>query len=158
MTEEKIITAVEWANEKLRRAQSAINENPWDIEAWGILIREAQTRWINEVRPFFEQLVTTYPTTGRYWKIYIEQEMRSRNFERVEKLFQRCLIKVLNIDLWKLYLAYVKETKASLVTFKEDGASVRFRAGQDRHGSAFVSDLERLHQLSQGCGGGRFVR
>ncbi|XP_026682630.1 protein suppressor of forked [Diaphorina citri] len=109
----------EWANEKLRRAQSAINENPWDIEAWGILIREAQTRWINEVRPFFEQLVTTYPTTGRYWKIYIEQEMRSRNFERVEKLFQRCLIKVLNIDLWKLYLAYVKETKASLVTFKE---------------------------------------
>ncbi|KAI5717568.1 hypothetical protein M8J77_008014 [Diaphorina citri] len=119
MTEEKIITAVEWANEKLRRAQSAINENPWDIEAWGILIREAQTRWINEVRPFFEQLVTTYPTTGRYWKIYIEQEMRSRNFERVEKLFQRCLIKVLNIDLWKLYLAYVKETKASLVTFKE---------------------------------------
>ncbi|XP_026685943.1 protein suppressor of forked-like [Diaphorina citri] len=75
MTEEKIITAVEWANEKLRRAQSAINENPWDIEAWGILIREAQTRWINEVRPFFEQLVTTYPTTGRYWKIYIEQEV-----------------------------------------------------------------------------------
>ncbi|CAH0394855.1 unnamed protein product [Bemisia tabaci] len=45
--------------------------------------------------------------------------MRGRNFEKVEKLFQRCLIKVLNIDLWKLYLDYVKGTKASLATYKE---------------------------------------
>ncbi|KAL1140992.1 hypothetical protein AAG570_000918, partial [Ranatra chinensis] len=35
------------------------------------------------------------------------------------QLFQRCLIKVLNIKLWKLYLAYVKETKSALPTFKE---------------------------------------
>jgi hypothetical protein len=34
------------------------------------------------------------------------------------QLFQRCLIKVLNIDLWKLYLTYVKETKAMLPTYK----------------------------------------
>lgn len=110
---------VEWGSEKLSRAQQTITENQWDLEAWGILIREAQTRWINDVRPFFEQLVTTFPTTGRYWKIYIEQEMKGRNFEKVEKLFQRCLMKVLNIDLWKLYLAYVKETKAALPTYKE---------------------------------------
>jgi cleavage stimulation factor subunit 3 len=63
--------------------------------------------------------VAVFPTTARYWKIYIEQEMKSRNFERVEKLFQRCLVKILNIDLWKLYLTYVKETKAGLSTHKE---------------------------------------
>ncbi|KAJ9595491.1 hypothetical protein L9F63_013313, partial [Diploptera punctata] len=34
-------------------------------------------------------------------------------------LFQRCLMKVLNIELWKLYLAYVKETKSTLPTYKE---------------------------------------
>ncbi|CAH1403956.1 unnamed protein product [Nezara viridula] len=110
---------IEWGSEKLVKAQQTIDENKWDIEAWGVLIREAQGRWINDVRPFFERLVATFPTTGRYWKIYIEQEMKGRNFERVEKLFQRCLIKVLNIKLWKLYLAYVKETKAALPTFKE---------------------------------------
>ncbi|XP_014240504.1 protein suppressor of forked isoform X2 [Cimex lectularius] len=111
--------AIDWGSEKLQKAQQTVDENKWDIEAWGLLIREAQNRWINDVRPFFERLVTTFPTTGRYWKIYIEQEMKGRNFERVEKLFQRCLIKVLNIKLWKLYLAYVKETKAALSTFKE---------------------------------------
>ena len=34
------------------------------------------------------------------------------------QLFQKCLIKVLNIDLWKCYLSYVKETKSSLPNFR----------------------------------------
>lgn len=45
-------------------------------------------------------------------------QMKARNYERVEKLFQRCLIKILNIELWKLYLLYVKETKSGLSTHK----------------------------------------
>ena len=35
------------------------------------------------------------------------------------QLFQRCLIRVLNIDLWRTYLLYVKETKASLQNYQE---------------------------------------
>lgn len=69
----------DWGSEKLVRAQTAIRENRWDLEAWGILIREAQTRYVNEVRPFFEELVANFPTCGRYWKIYIEQEVRSNH-------------------------------------------------------------------------------
>lgn len=110
---------VDWGNEKLQKAQKQIDDNPYDLEAWSLLIREAQTKWIGEMRALFEKLVTTFPSAGRYWKIYIEQEMKARNFEKVEKLFQRCLMKVLNIDLWKLYLAYVKETKSALPTYKE---------------------------------------
>lgn len=34
------------------------------------------------------------------------------------KLFQKCLMTVLNLDLWKCYIAYVKETKSSLRTFR----------------------------------------
>ncbi|XP_066998910.2 protein suppressor of forked isoform X2 [Anabrus simplex] len=117
MGEEKI--EVDWGNEKLQKAQKQVDDNPYDLEAWSLLIREAQTKWIAEMRPLFEKLVLTFPSAGRYWKIYIEQEMKARNYEKVEKLFQRCLMKVLNIDLWKLYLAYVKETKSTLPTYKE---------------------------------------
>jgi cleavage stimulation factor subunit 3 len=88
------------------------------VESWGVLIREGQTRHVNEVRSLYESLVNVFPTTARYWKVYIEQEMKARNYERVEKLFQRSLVKILNIDLWKLYLTYVKETKAGLSTHK----------------------------------------
>ncbi len=34
------------------------------------------------------------------------------------KLFQRCLMTVLNLDLWKCYISYVKETKSNLRTFR----------------------------------------
>jgi cleavage stimulation factor subunit 3 len=37
--------------------------------------------------------VQIFPTSGKFWKSYIEHEMRMRNYERVEKLFQRCLIR-----------------------------------------------------------------
>lgn len=66
----------DWGNEKLQRAQKLVDENCYDLEAWSVLIREAQNRPIAEVRPVFEKLVTTFPSAGRYWKIYIEQEVR----------------------------------------------------------------------------------
>ena len=44
--------------------------------------------------------------------------MKSKYYERVEKLFQRCLMKVLSIDLWKTYLLYIKETKGSLPSYR----------------------------------------
>lgn len=65
----------DWGNEKLQRAQKTVDESPYDLEAWSILIREAQNRPITEVRPVFEKLVTVFPSAGRYWKIYIEQEV-----------------------------------------------------------------------------------
>ena len=45
-------------------------------------------------------------------------QMKTRNYEKVEDLFHRCLVKVLNIDLWKCYLNYVRETKSGLPSFR----------------------------------------
>ncbi|XP_026322588.1 protein suppressor of forked [Hyposmocoma kahamanoa] len=110
---------IDWGNDRLIRAQRAVEANIYDVDSWSLLIREAQTRPIQEVRSMYEKLIAAFPTTGRFWKIFIEQEMKARNFERVEKLFQRCLMKILNIELWRLYLNYVKETKCMLPTYKE---------------------------------------
>jgi len=105
--------------DRIIAAHSKLAEDPHDVDSWLLLIKHAQCRSVDEARETYEQLVQTFPTCGRYWKTYIEQEIRARNYERVEKLFQRCLIRVLSIDLWKTYLLYVKETKASLPTYKE---------------------------------------
>jgi cleavage stimulation factor subunit 3 len=48
-------------------------------------------------RETYEELVQVFPTSGKFWKHYIEHEMRMRNYERVEKLFQRCLIRYGNL-------------------------------------------------------------
>jgi len=105
--------------ERISAAQARIAEEPHDVDSWLLLIKHCQCRSIDEARETYEELVATFPTSGRYWKVYIEQEIRARNYERVEKLFQRCLIRVLSIELWKTYLLYVKETKATLPTYKE---------------------------------------
>ncbi len=103
---------------RLLAALKRVNEDPYDLEAWSLVVKDAQSRRIDESRDTFERLVGLFPTSGRFWRTYIEQEMRARNYEKVEKLFQRSLMKVLSIDLWKTYLHYVKETKASLPTYK----------------------------------------
>lgn len=72
--------------DKLARAEKAIETNPFDLEAWGQILREAQSRKIDDARQYFERLVGQFPTSGRYWKIYIEQEMRARNYDKVEKV------------------------------------------------------------------------
>ena len=45
------------------------------MEAWSLIIRDAQNRSIDSARGIFERLVTTFPTAGKFWKMYIEQEV-----------------------------------------------------------------------------------
>uniref|UniRef100_A0A3P9IU79 Cleavage stimulation factor subunit 3 n=1 Tax=Oryzias latipes TaxID=8090 RepID=A0A3P9IU79_ORYLA len=98
----------EYVPEKVKKAEKKLEENPYDLDAWSILIREAQNQPIDKARKTYERLVSQFPSSGRFWKLFIEAE-----------LFQRCLMKVLHIDLWKCYLAYVRETKGKLPSYKE---------------------------------------
>jgi len=105
--------------ERIVSARKKLTEEPYDVDSWLLLLKHAQCGGIDEAREIYEEIVEVFPSNGRFWKSYIEHEMKIRNYEKVEKLFQRCLIKVLSIELWKTYLQYVKETKSTLVTFKE---------------------------------------
>ena len=40
-----------------------------------IVIIYVQSKKIDEARPVYERLVNQFPTSGRYWKLYIEQEV-----------------------------------------------------------------------------------
>ncbi|XP_038663737.1 cleavage stimulation factor subunit 3 isoform X3 [Scyliorhinus canicula] len=111
--------APEYVPEKVKKAEKKLEENPYDLDAWSILIREAQNQPIDKARKTYERLVTQFPSSGRFWKLFIEAEIKAKNYDKVEKLFQRCLMKVLHIDLWKCYLAYVRETKGKLPSYKE---------------------------------------
>lgn len=105
--------------EKIEQALKNVRADPYDLQSWYVLLKDAENRPIDDVRePVYEKLVTVFPI-GKFWKAYIEQEISNRNFERAETLFQRCLMKVMSIDLWKTYLKYVKDTKANLPDYKE---------------------------------------
>uniref|UniRef100_A0A7N6BST5 Cleavage stimulation factor subunit 3 n=1 Tax=Anabas testudineus TaxID=64144 RepID=A0A7N6BST5_ANATE len=109
--------AAEYIPEKVKKAEKKLEENPYDLDAWSILIREAQNQPIDKARKTYERLVTQFPSSGRFWKLFIEAEVNTFSF--IKCLFQRCLMKVLHIDLWKCYLSYVRETKGKLPSYKE---------------------------------------
>ena len=56
------------AVQKIMKAEKRIEDVPFDIEAWNVLIRDAQGKKIEEARPFFERLVVQvwfYTATGK---------------------------------------------------------------------------------------------
>lgn len=73
-----VVVKQEWGHERLVRAQQTVELRPYDVEAWSVLLREAQNRHVNEVRSLYESLVAVFPTTARFWKIFIEQEVEYR--------------------------------------------------------------------------------
>ncbi|XP_046843995.1 cleavage stimulation factor subunit 3-like [Xenia sp. Carnegie-2017] len=123
-------------SERGQKAEARLLADPYDTESWNVLLREAQSLPIASGRALYERLVERFPTCGRYWRLYIEQEMKAKNYENIEQLFQRCLMKVLNVDLWKSYLHYVKETKGSLPTFR-DKMTQAFEFALDKVGLDF---------------------
>lgn len=68
-----------------------LKNKPYDLDSWETLIKEAQVRGIHTTtlcycdhlqtsalirgRMLFEKLVERFPTCGRFWRIYIEQEV-----------------------------------------------------------------------------------
>jgi len=106
-------------NEKIQQAKRMINENKYALDAWAILIQDAQEKKISDSRDFYESLVAQFPTCGKFWKLYIESEIKARNYAEAEKLFERSSVKILNIDLWKCYLNYLRDTKGKLPAFRE---------------------------------------
>lgn len=101
------------SNERCSKAAARIQSKLYDTDAWTMLVKEASTKHIDEVEPFYEELIKTFPTCGRFWRIYIEHELKYKCLDKVSKLFQRSLEEVLSIDLYKSYLNYVREVKAN---------------------------------------------
>jgi hypothetical protein len=52
-----------------------------------IYIKFLKARPIDQVRNFYERLVAQFNNAGRFWKAYVEHELRAKNFENVEKVY-----------------------------------------------------------------------
>ena len=103
----------------LRRAEDAFKANPFDFEACNVFLRNAQNAPIEEARHVYESLINKHKNSVRFWTAYIEHEMKAERCDKVAELLQRCMLNVVHIDIWKLYLVFVKKTKATLPGFKE---------------------------------------
>jgi tetratricopeptide (TPR) repeat protein len=104
---------------KVEQLRQKIKNDLYDSDAWNQLVLEYQNRPIAEARETYEEFLRVFPTAGRWWKYYAEQEISARNFDAAEKVFMRCLPSCPSVDLWKSYMKYVLDHKSKLPNSKD---------------------------------------
>ncbi|KAG0620732.1 hypothetical protein M758_4G238800 [Ceratodon purpureus] len=92
-----------------RRAREAVDANPYDVDAWNALCNEAQAKAIGDAASIYEQLLSTFPTSAKFWRLYVEAELAANDDDAVKQIFSRCLLQCLHVDLWRAYLRYMRK-------------------------------------------------
>ncbi|EEB08439.1 mRNA cleavage and polyadenylation specificity factor complex subunit Rna14 [Schizosaccharomyces japonicus yFS275] len=101
-------------NDKIGRLRDRIDEDPHDLGAWYELIGEYGSKGKHEeLRDTFEQMLRPFPYVPKVWVDYINAELAFNDFQAVELLFSRCLLKVLSVDICSLYLGYIRRINPS---------------------------------------------
>lgn len=143
-------------NRLIALASTAVDQNPWNVEAWHCLVSQTLMAYSAEVareeataaaaasagangaasvaaasstsaaataaRRTMDRFFALYPTAAFYWCRYIQVEMKAKNFQQVEALFERALRSCYDLDLWRLYVEYVKLARASAIAAGNGGA------------------------------------
>ncbi|KMZ62640.1 mRNA 3'-end-processing protein rna14 [Zostera marina] len=90
--------------------ESAETNHKYNIKSAEILAKNAENMAISEAALIYEQLISTFPTSVKYWKLYVEAYMAAKNDEATKQLFSRCLLSCLQIPLWLCYIRFIKRS------------------------------------------------
>ncbi|TYZ67867.1 hypothetical protein PybrP1_002404 [[Pythium] brassicae (nom. inval.)] len=129
---------------KFKRALAAVEKEPWDTDAWAALMGEVQQLPAAEARVHYEAFLARFPTSGRWWKLYAEHELREKNYDRVQEIIKKSLMQIrcLSVDLWRFYLTFTKVVQLDVAVDSKDAAAIR--AARQLMADAFELALERV--------------
>ena len=91
-------------------AINSFNIDIYDTVAWTNLINECvQIQLdIKLFRSLMQYCYIIFPTCIKFYLISIEYELQHKQYKQCELLFQQCIGKLYDIELYKLYLNYMK--------------------------------------------------
>ena len=93
------------------RMEERVAADPLDADAWVALLAEASEQGPSDFRPLFERCVSHFPSAACVWYQWLEAELRARQIEHMEGIFERCLLTCPHVELWRLYLRYLRTEK-----------------------------------------------
>ena len=86
--------------------QDALDSYAFDTAAWTQYLKSATPE---DTPCRFRTFLTRFPTSSKHWIAYISHILQhQRDYALAQKLFEKCLKPVNSVDLWKLYLDYVR--------------------------------------------------
>ncbi|KAK9838494.1 hypothetical protein WJX81_002771 [Elliptochloris bilobata] len=108
--------------DKVAAHRARIAADVWDAAAWQALAADIgravgpgkpAPELLTLYRSAMEQLLAQFPTAAIYWQQYAEVELAAGNTEAVKTIFGRCLLHNLHVDLWRLYLRFIKQVNGA---------------------------------------------
>lgn len=111
---------------KFKRCLTAVESDQWNADAWIALMNEVQLLPIADAREHYEAFFMQFPTSGRWWKLYAEHELREKQYERVQEIIKKSLMQLRcpNMDLWRFYLDFTKVVKLDVAVDSKDAAAI----------------------------------
>ncbi|KAE8152712.1 mRNA 3'-end-processing protein rna14 [Aspergillus avenaceus] len=90
--------------------EDRIQEDPrGDIPAWLELINEHRGRnRIDGARDVYERFLKAFPFSAEQWVAYANMESELNELFRLEQIFNRTLLTIADVQLWTVYLDYVR--------------------------------------------------
>ncbi|KAJ5155627.1 RNA-processing protein HAT helix [Penicillium capsulatum] len=90
--------------------QDRVDEDPrGDIPAWLELIAEHRARnRLDSAREAYEKFFKVFPMAADQWVAYATMESEVNELFRLEQIFNRTLLTIPNVQLWSVYLDYVR--------------------------------------------------
>ncbi|KAJ5634202.1 RNA-processing protein HAT helix [Penicillium herquei] len=90
--------------------QDRVNEDPrGDLAAWLELIAEHRGRnRLDSAREIYERFLKVFPMAADQWVAYATMESELNELFRLEQIFNRTLLTIPSVNLWSVYLDYVR--------------------------------------------------
>lgn len=139
-----------------QQLRQQVADDPYDYQNWENLLREvgkgpASVEQTATLREVYENILAIFPTSCAYWKEYCEFEMENGDEAIIKSLFGKCLLVCLDIDLWEMYVGYIKSVaEEDVEQYKTCLEFALEHVGQDiRAGSLWVEYLDLLNSIQE---------
>ncbi|KAJ5918797.1 hypothetical protein N7454_009941 [Penicillium verhagenii] len=144
--------------------QDRVDEDPrGDLSAWLELIAEHRGRnRLDSAREIYEQFLKVFPMAADQWVAYATMESELNELFRLEQIFNRTLLTIPSVNLWSVYLDYVR--RRNPLTTDTTGAARRVISsaydlalqyvGMDKDGGNIWNDYVEFIRSGPGTVGG----
>ncbi|GAB7361272.1 hypothetical protein MBLNU230_g1332t1 [Neophaeotheca triangularis] len=97
-------------HDKIGQLEDRIKDGPKvDIEAWfGLINHYKEKSKLDEARGVYQRMLKVFPSSPALWLQYGNLELAEDDLSRFEKILNDSLFSVPDIDLWFLYLDYLR--------------------------------------------------
>ncbi|KAL3493807.1 hypothetical protein BJX62DRAFT_199555 [Aspergillus germanicus] len=144
--------------------EDRIQEDPrGDIPAWLELINEHRGRnRIDSARDVYERFLKVFPFSAEVWVAYATMESELNELFRLEQIFNRTLLTIPAVQLWTVYLDYVR--RRNPLTTDTTGQARRIissaydlaikHIGMDKDSGSIWTDYIQFIRSGPGAAGG----